>query len=93
MRGASLALGTLITLTIAAAAQAAMAADMQAAASRAAQRESAVHQALDPVWFGGELPPVVVEVVPSRVPAATARMVPPHRAASRASRGTAARIS
>lgn len=93
MRGASLFFGTLITLTIAAAAQAAMTADMRVAASRAAQRESAVHQALDPVWYGGELPPVVVEVVPGKAPAATARMVPPHRAATRVPRGTAARIS
>jgi len=92
MRGASVVLATLITLTIAAAAQAAMAADMRVAADRAAARESAVHQALDPVWYGGELTPVVVEVAPGKAPQATARMVPRSRAATPAPRGTA-RIS
>jgi hypothetical protein len=93
MRGASLMLGTLITLTIAAASQAAMVADFRAAAGRAAVREQAVHQTVDPVWYGGQLPPVVVEVAPTKAPAATAHLVPRNRAVARAPRAVPARIS
>lgn len=93
MRGASVILGTLITLTILGAAQTAMVADLRAVASRDSERESAVHQWLDPVWYGGELPPVVVEVAPTKRPTATARMAPRNRAAIKAPRGVAARIS
>ena len=84
-------MGTLITLTIAVAAQTAMSADMRVAASRAYAREGAVHRALDPVWYGGELAPVVVEVAPHKAPAAAARMLPRQRAVTHAPRG--ARIS
>lgn len=92
MRGASLLMGTLITLTIAAASQAAMSADLRVAAGRSAARESALHQALDPVWYGGELPPIVVEVAPDKAPAVTARIVPGQRVA-RVPRGGTSRIS
>jgi hypothetical protein len=93
MRGASVILGTLITLTIVAASQAAMVADLRAAAGRAAERDYAAHQAVDPVWYGGQLPPVVVEVAPGKAPAATAHMVPRHRAVAKPPRGVSARIS
>ena len=93
MRGASLIVGTLITLTILGAAQAAMVADLRAVTNREAERESAAHQWLDPVWDGGVLPPVVVEVTPSKAPPATARMVPRQRAPSTTPRGVAARIT
>jgi hypothetical protein len=76
MRGASVVLGGLITLTIAFGTQAAMSSDLRNAVRNVEQRESAVHRTLDPVWFGGELAPVVVEVAPLKAPPAAARMAP-----------------
>ena len=76
MRGASVVLGSLITLTIAFGTQAAMSADLRKAVRNVEQHEGAFHRALDPVWYGGELTPVVVEVAPLKAPPAAARMVP-----------------
>jgi len=64
MRGVAAMLGTVITLAISSAAVGAMTADLRVVASRAAARETALHQTLDPVWLGGELAPIVVEAAP-----------------------------
>ena len=76
MRGASVILGTLITLTIGLGTQAAMSSDLRNATRNVEQREGVLHRALDPVWYGGTLPPVVVEVAPLKAPPAPARMTP-----------------
>jgi len=86
MRGAAAMLGTLITLAIGTTAVAAMTADLRVVASRAAARETALHESQDPVWFGGELTPIVVEaspVLPGRPSREAARQVPRPRAAPR----------
>jgi hypothetical protein len=80
-------LATLITLSIGTAAVAAMSADMRLVASRAEARASALHATLDPVWFGGELSPIVVEASPApsgRAPRPAARQEQRFRAAPRA---------
>jgi hypothetical protein len=94
MRGASVVLGALITLTIAVGTQAAMSSDLRNASRSIEQREGALHRALDPVWFGGELAPVVVEVAPLKAPRAAARATPRHPgAANPAVTGVTVRIS
>ena len=91
MRGASVVLGTLITLTIAMGTQAAMVTDLRVAVNRASDRETVLDRTLDTVWYGGELPPVVVEVAPLKAPPAAAGLVPHTRGVVRS--GTAVRIS
>lgn len=91
MRGASVILGTLITLTIVAGTQAAMVADLRTAVDRASARETVVDRALDTVWYGGQLPPVVVEATPLKAPPATAGIAPHSRGAVRT--GVSVRIS
>ena len=93
MRGASVVLGTLITLTIAFGTQAAMSSDLQRAAQSLAVREGAFHRALDPVWNGGELPPVVVEATPLKAPPATARLAPRTPGATQTRTAVTVRIS
>lgn len=95
MRGAAVVFGTLITLTIALGTQAAMSAELRKASVRVAERESVLERVLDPVWYGGELPPIVVEVAPlkaSKAPPAAARMAPRPSTAP-AHTGVTARIS
>jgi hypothetical protein len=92
MRGASVILGTLITLTIAVGTQAAMVADLRVAGLRASARETVLHRTLDTVWYGGELPPVVVEVAPLKAPPATAGIAPRSRVVLPTA-GAAVRIS
>ena len=96
MRGAAVVFGTLITLTVALGTQAAMSVELRKAADRVAERESVLHRVLDPVWYGGELPPIVVEVAPpkaSKTPSATARMAPRQGRATPSQAGVTARIS
>jgi hypothetical protein len=95
MRGAAVVFGTLITVTIALGTQAAMSAELRKASDRVAERESVLQRVLDPVWYGGELPPIVVEVAPvkgSQAPSTAARMAPRPRTAP-AQTGVTARIS
>jgi hypothetical protein len=88
--------GAAITLAIGAAAQAAMVADFRSAAQRAELRQSTLHQVLDPVWYGGELAPIKVEVAPAEArPATAARRAPrprPRPAPPVTSAGDAVRI-
>jgi len=93
MRGASVILGTLITLTIGLGTQAAMSSDLRNATRNVEQREGAFHRALDPVWYGGVLPPVVVEVAPLKAPPAAARMAPRTPGASQSGAAVTVRIS
>jgi hypothetical protein len=84
MRGVAAMLGTVITLAISSAAVGAMTADLRVVASRASARETALHQTLDPVWFGGELAPILVEAAPLGRGRATAlRPTPRPRSAPR----------
>ena len=97
MRGAAVVFGTLITLTIALGTQAAMSAELRKAGERVAEREGVLQRVLDPVWYGGELPPIVVEVAPLKAskappPSAAARMAPRPRTTP-AHTGVTARIS
>jgi hypothetical protein len=93
MRGASVVLGSLITLTIAFGTQAAMSSDLRNAIRNVEQREGTFHRALDPVWYGGELTPVVVEVAPLKAPPAAARMVPRTPGATQRGAAVTVRIS
>lgn len=86
MRGVAAVLGTVITLAISSAAVGAMTADLRVVASRAAARETVLHQVLDPVWLGGELTPIVVEAAPlgkDKMGRAAVRPVPRPRSAPR----------
>jgi hypothetical protein len=93
MRGASVILGTLITLTIAVGAQTAMSVDLRNATRNVERREGVLHRALDTVWYGGELPPVVVEVAPLKAPPAAARVSPRTPGTSQTGAGVTVRIS
>lgn len=93
MRGASVILGTLITLTILVGTQAAMSADLRNATRNVERSAGVLHRALDPVWYGGELAPVVVEVAPLKAPPADARVSPRTPGASQTGAGVTVRIS
>lgn len=76
-------------MTIGTAAMGAMTADIRSVASRGIARESALHRALDPVWYGGVLTPVVVEAQAGTAALGNRRVPTPARTV----RAPAARIA
>jgi hypothetical protein len=66
-------------LAIGTVAAGAMSVDFRLSASRMAARETALHQILDPVWYGGQLTPIVVQAAPVGEPSATLRAEPRSR--------------
>jgi len=83
MRGVAVVLGALITLTISGGAVAAMSADLRQVVTQAQAREMAAHQTVDPVWFGGDLAPIIVEAAPAARSREVVRQAPRVRVAPR----------